>query len=70
MMSLLAAKKTLAQQLRREPTAQEWALQVEVSQTELSETWTLGQQAIPLLSNWGETLIFRRLKPPKFLEFS
>jgi hypothetical protein len=27
-------------------------------------------QTIPLLSNWGETLIFRRLKQRNFVEFS
>lgn len=45
MMSLLAAKKTLAQKLRREPSPQEWALQVEMSQAELTEIVRRGQQA-------------------------
>jgi len=45
MMSLLATKKTLAQQLHREPTAQEWALQANQSEAELTETLALGQQA-------------------------
>ncbi|KJH69538.1 sigma-70 family RNA polymerase sigma factor [Aliterella atlantica] len=45
MMSLLAAKKSLAQQLHREPTPQEWALQVAQSEAALTETLALGQQA-------------------------
>ncbi len=45
MMSLLAAKKSLAQQLRREPTPQEWALQVAQSEADLTETLARGQQA-------------------------
>lgn len=45
MMSLLAAKKTLAQKLRREPTQEEWALQVAKSEAELTETLKRGQQA-------------------------
>lgn len=45
MMSLLAAKKTLVQQLHREPTPQELALQVAQSEADLSETLALGQQA-------------------------
>lgn len=45
MMPLLAAKKTLAQQLHREPTAQEWALQVHQSEATLTETLARGQQA-------------------------
>lgn len=45
MMSLSAAKKTLAQQLHREPTPQEWAFLVHQSETELTETLARGQQA-------------------------
>ena len=45
MMSLLAAKKTLAQQLHREPTPQEWAFLVHQSEAELTETLARGQQA-------------------------
>ncbi len=45
MMSLLATKKTLAQQLHREPTCQEWALLVHKSEAELTETLARGQQA-------------------------
>ena len=45
MMSLLAAKKTLTQQLHREPTFQEWALQVAQSEADLTETLARGQQA-------------------------
>lgn len=45
MMSLLAAKKTLAQQLHREPMPQELALLVHQSEAELTETLALGQQA-------------------------
>jgi RNA polymerase nonessential primary-like sigma factor len=45
MMSLLAAKKTLAQQLHREPTPQELALLVHQSEATLTETLALGQQA-------------------------
>lgn len=45
MMSLLAAKKTLTQQLHREPTSQEWALQVAQSEADLTETLARGQQA-------------------------
>ena len=36
MMSLLAAKKSLAQQLHREPMPQEWALLVHQSEAELT----------------------------------
>lgn len=45
MMSLLAAKKSLAQQLHREPTPQELALQMAQSEAKLTETLALGQQA-------------------------
>ncbi len=45
MMSLLAAKKTLAQRLHREPTPQELALLVHQSEAELTETLARGQQA-------------------------
>ncbi len=45
LMSLVAAKKTLAQQLHREPNLHEWALQVHLSEVELTETLKLGQQA-------------------------
>ena len=45
MMPLLAAKKTLAQQLHREPTPQEWAFLVHQSEAELTETLARGQQA-------------------------
>jgi RNA polymerase nonessential primary-like sigma factor len=45
MMSLLAAKKTLAQQLHREPTPQEWALLVHQSEATLTQTLARGQQA-------------------------
>ncbi|PSB26935.1 sigma-70 family RNA polymerase sigma factor [Chlorogloea sp. CCALA 695] len=45
MMSLLAAKKTLAQRLHREPTPQELALLVHQGEAELTETLALGQQA-------------------------
>ncbi len=45
MMSLLAALKTLTQQLHREPTHQEWALQVHLSAAELTETLQRGQRA-------------------------
>ncbi|MBE9018305.1 RNA polymerase sigma factor, RpoD/SigA family [Chroococcidiopsidales cyanobacterium LEGE 13417] len=45
MMSLLAVKETLAQQMQREPTFQEWALQVDKSEFELSETLQQGQRA-------------------------
>lgn len=45
MMSLLAAKRSLAQQLHREPTSQEWALQVHQSEATLTETLVRGQQA-------------------------
>jgi RNA polymerase nonessential primary-like sigma factor len=45
MMSLLAAKKTLGQQLHREPTPQEWALLVHKSEAELTKTLARGQQA-------------------------
>ncbi len=45
MMPLLTAKKTLAQQLHRQPTIQEWALQIEVSEADLTETLARGQQA-------------------------
>jgi RNA polymerase nonessential primary-like sigma factor len=45
MMSLLAAKKTLAQQLHRKPTCQELALLVHKSEAELTETLARGQQA-------------------------
>jgi RNA polymerase nonessential primary-like sigma factor len=45
MMSLLAAKKTLAQQLHREPMPQELALLVHQSEAELTQTLALGQQA-------------------------
>lgn len=45
MMSLLAAKKTLTQQLHREPTPQELALQVDQSEATLTETLARGQQA-------------------------
>ncbi|PSB27661.1 sigma-70 family RNA polymerase sigma factor [Chlorogloea sp. CCALA 695] len=45
MMPLLAAKKTLAQQLHREPTPQEWALLVKVSEADLTKTLARGQQA-------------------------
>jgi RNA polymerase nonessential primary-like sigma factor len=43
MMPLLAAKKTLGQQLHREPTPQEWALLVHQSEAELTETLARGQ---------------------------
>ena len=45
MMSLLAAKKTLVQQLHREPTPQELALLVKVSEADLTKTLARGQQA-------------------------
>lgn len=45
MMSLLAAKKTLIQQLHREPTPQEWAFLVHQSEAALTETLARGQQA-------------------------
>lgn len=45
MMSLLAAKKILAQQLHREPNLQEWALHVTKSEADLTETLKRGQQA-------------------------
>jgi RNA polymerase nonessential primary-like sigma factor len=45
MMSLLTAKKTLAQRLHREPTPQELALLVHQSEAELTETLARGQQA-------------------------
>jgi RNA polymerase nonessential primary-like sigma factor len=45
MMSLVAAKETLAQQLHREPTDEEWALQVALSSAELTEMVRCGQRA-------------------------
>lgn len=45
MMSLLAAKERLAQQLHREPTDEEWALQVALSSAELTEMVRCGQRA-------------------------
>ena len=45
MMSLLAVKETLVQQIQREPTPQEWALQVTKSESELSEILQRGQRA-------------------------
>ncbi|MGL4621820.1 MAG: RNA polymerase sigma factor, RpoD/SigA family [Chroococcidiopsis sp.] len=45
MMSLLAIKETLTQQIQREPTLQEWALQADKSEFELSETLQRGQRA-------------------------
>ncbi len=45
MMSLLAALKTLTQQLHRSPTHEEWALLVHLSAAELTETLQRGQRA-------------------------
>jgi RNA polymerase nonessential primary-like sigma factor len=45
MMSLLEAKETLAKKLRREPTSQEWASQVHLSESELKETDERAQRA-------------------------
>jgi RNA polymerase nonessential primary-like sigma factor len=45
MMSLLEAKNALAKKLRQEPTAQEWALQVQMSETDLNATVRHGQRA-------------------------
>lgn len=45
MMSLVKALNTLAQQLQREPTQEEWVLQVDLSAAELTETLQRGQRA-------------------------
>lgn len=45
MVSLLAEKETLVQQIQREPTPQEWALQAAKSESDLSETLQRGQRA-------------------------
>jgi RNA polymerase nonessential primary-like sigma factor len=45
MMSLVKALNTLAQQLQREPTHEEWALLAELSEAELTETVKRGQRA-------------------------
>ncbi len=45
MMSLVLSKDTLAKKLRREPTPQEWALNVHMSAAELNETLEHGQRA-------------------------
>lgn len=45
LMSLLEAKSALAKKLRREPTAQEWAMHVHLNEAELNETVRHGQRA-------------------------
>lgn len=45
MMSLLEAKEALGKKLRREPTTQEWALHVQISEASLSATIQTGQRA-------------------------
>ena len=45
LMPLLEAKEALAKKLHREPTAQEWATQVHLSETELNETVRRGQRS-------------------------
>ena len=45
MMSLLEAKQALAKKIHHEPTTQEWALNANLSETELGETVKLGQRA-------------------------
>ncbi len=44
-MPLLEAKEALAKKLRREPTTQEWATQVHLSEAELNETVRRGQRS-------------------------
>ena len=45
MMSLLEAKEALAKKLQREPTLDEWASQVQLSEAELNEASRQGQRA-------------------------
>jgi RNA polymerase nonessential primary-like sigma factor len=45
LMPLLEAKEVLAKKLHREPTTQEWATHVHVSETELKETVRRGQRS-------------------------
>ncbi|HLO48014.1 MAG TPA: RNA polymerase sigma factor, RpoD/SigA family [Kamptonema sp.] len=45
MMKLLEAKEELAKQLRREPTEQEWALQVQLTESELKHLMHQGRRA-------------------------
>ncbi|PPS43193.1 RNA polymerase sigma factor, RpoD/SigA family [Chroococcidiopsis sp. TS-821] len=45
MMSVLDAKEALAKKLRREPTVQEWASHVKMSEAELQDTVRRGQRA-------------------------
>ena len=45
LMSLIASKETLAQQLEREPSLREWAFYVQLSESELNEILRHGQQA-------------------------
>ena len=45
MMSRVKAKETLTQQLHREPTHEEWVLQVDLNAAELAEIMKRGQQA-------------------------
>jgi RNA polymerase nonessential primary-like sigma factor len=45
LMSLLEAKKALAKKLRREPTLEEWAAQVQTSEDELNEVLRAGQRS-------------------------
>ncbi|MBV8887759.1 MAG: RNA polymerase sigma factor, RpoD/SigA family [Chroococcidiopsidaceae cyanobacterium CP_BM_RX_35] len=45
LMPLLEAKEVLAKKLHREPTPQEWATHVHVSETELNETVRRGQRS-------------------------
>ncbi len=45
LMPLLEAKEALAKKLRREPTTQEWATQVHLSEAELNETVRWGQRS-------------------------
>jgi len=45
MMNLLEAKEDLAEKIRREPTLQEWAAQVQLSEVKLNETLQQGQCA-------------------------
>ncbi len=45
MMSLLEAKEALAKQMHREPTAEEWATNVDIAATEIPETIKRGKRA-------------------------